>query len=88
MFNKRTTYQLHLPYFTPLITVDFQMDLTVTKRGENVSQRGECRAAEGTGPIAEGVKEPDKMEGGLLSGNARGNKDGVCGQKDDKEGGG
>lgn len=42
------------------------MDLTVTKREANVSQRGKCGAAEGTGPIAEGVKEPDKMEGGGL----------------------
>lgn len=38
-------------------------------RRENVSQGRKCGAAEGTGPIAEGVKEPDKMEGGLLSVN-------------------
>lgn len=71
MFNKRATHQLHLPYFTALIITveDVNMDLTVTKRDENVSQRGKCGAAEGTGPIAEGVKEPDKMEGGLLSVN-------------------
>lgn len=65
MFNKRITKQ-HLPYSTALIrTVEgFTMDLTVTKREANVSQRGKCGAAEGTGPIAEGVKEPDKMERG------------------------
>lgn len=34
-----------------------------------MSQGRKCGAAEGTGPIAEGVKEPDKMEGGLLSVN-------------------
>lgn len=34
-----------------------------------MSQGGKCGAAEGTGPIAEGVKEPDKTEGGLLSVN-------------------
>lgn len=65
----------------------------MTKREEKVSQRGKCGAAEGTRPIAEGVKEPDKVWGGwggwyYQEMTAKRNKDGACGQKDDKEGGG
>lgn len=40
---------------------------------------GKCGATERTRPIAEGVKEPDEVDGGLLS-PQRGNKDGACGQ--------
>lgn len=58
MFTKRISKQLHLDsYFTALIiTVEgLNMDLPVTIREGNVSQRGKCGAAEGTGPITEGV---------------------------------
>lgn len=35
-----------------------------------MSQRGKCGAADGTGPIADGVKEPDMMDGGVRGGGA------------------
>lgn len=64
----------------------FQNGLNSGDGQENVSPGSKCGAAQGTGVIAEGVKEPDKMEGGPLSVND--SKDGACGQKHAKEGGG
>lgn len=64
----------------------FQNRLNSGDGQENVSPVSKCGAAQGTGAIAKGDKGPDKMEGGPLLVND--SKDGACGQKHAKEGGG